>query len=670
MEHDDTKTNPQVKRLQKLVEQSGQKWRHAFKDIESSRNYAMGMRKGKKTKQEYSKSDVVQSNQIFATLQAMLPLTYAQNPEIGVKPEAFVDVEDPMLPQTRQFTRTLEIVLNKAMADAGLKKSMLSLIRSIQVSRVGWLKMSYQRDYVSDPIILNRLEDAQDQMAALNANMNSLMDESGYSAEDLEIKEKELEQTISSLEGQVNILRAEGLVIDNILVEDIRMDPDVETLDQYQRAKWIAQRTWMDKESVQEQFGLKKKDVEKFTAYQRSGSGRPTPDSPRSYTTDTETDTLISVWELWDKGTGTVYWWAEGCNDWLREPWQPERVGQRFYPFFCLGFNYVDSREWPLSDVEMLMKLQDEYDLSRTQEAKHRELTKPMFVADRARVSRQDVTSFSVAEIGEILLIDAGGQPVNQVFTPAQHPPMIPQVYDITRVRGDMEWVSGLGDAQRGSVGRAKTATEASIQQEGLSTRVEARKDQLEDMISEMAVYGAEILLQEMPQELVQRYAGMTAFWPADQMTKDQIFSLTEIKIRAGSSGKPNKEQDMQKWGMIMPEVKEVLERALMMQQEMMIPVELNPWVKLLSETMRKADEAFDVMEMFPQELLQFLNQIGQQRIQLQQMELQNAQLQMQMQTMQMQMQAQQVMMGEQNLEANDQMLAEEEQAMAEQPVQ
>ena len=661
MDNDKT-SNPQVKHLQKLVDRSTGKFKSALQDIDVSRNYAYGVKKGKKPKTQYAKSDLVQSNQIFATLQAMLPLTYAQNPEIAVKPEAYVDVDDPMLPATRQFTRTLEVVLNKALGDAGLKRAMMGVIRSIQTARVGWVKLSYQREYTKDPIILNRLEDAQDQMAALAANVTSLMDEQGYSKDELTVKEMELEQTIKAMESQVSVMRSEGLVIDNIPVEDIRIDPDVDNLEDYKRAAWIAQRTWLSRDALCEQFDMKPKEAAKLTSYKRSGSGKPeVSGNAVPYGTDTDAEDLICAWELWDKSTGTVYWWAEGGKDWLRDPWQPAKAGQRFYPFFMLGFNWVDGKEWPLSDVELLTKLQDEYDISRVQEAKHRELTKPMFIADRARVDRRDVTSFSVGEIGEIILIDAGGQPVNQVFQPAMHPPMIPNVYDISRVRGDMEWVSGLGDAQRGAVGRAKTATEASIQQEGLSTRVEARKDQLEDYISEIASFATEILLQELPIELVQRYAGMSAYWPADQMTKDQIYSMSEIKIRAGSTGKPNKQQEMQKWGMLMPEIKEVMERAIQMQEEMMIPISMNPWVKLLSETMRKADEAFDVMEMFPEELVMYLDQIGQQKRQMQQMELQMAQLQMQMQ-------AQQMMMGDQQMMGNE--MALEQQAGAVPPEQ
>ena len=60
-----------------------------------------------------------------------------------------------------------------------------------------------------------------------------------------------------------------------------------------------------------------------------------------------------------------------------------------------------------------------------------------------------------------------------------------------------MEWISGLGDAQRGGVMRAKTATEANIQQEGLATRIQEKIDATEDWLKELAWFSAEILLQE-----------------------------------------------------------------------------------------------------------------------------------------------------------------------------
>ena len=143
------------------------------------------------------------------------------------------------------------------------------------------------------------------------------------------------------------------------------------------------------------------------------------------------------------------------------------------------------------------------------------------------------------------------------------------------------------------------------------------------------------------------------------------MFSLSEIKIRAGSSGKPNKQQDLEKWGKLMPEIKEALQMAIQLQQEVMIPIAANPWIKLIQETFRKADEALDVMEFFPPELLQYLGHVGNQKRMLQQAELQQAQMQMGIQQQQMQTESQQMDMQSQEMAMQQQQMAEQEQQHA-----
>ena len=113
-----------------------------------------------------------------------------------------------------------------------------------------------------------------------------------------------------------------------------------------------------------------------------------------------------------------------------------------------------------------------------------RKLSKPHYVTDGSLIDdMKDLKSFAIAELGEITVINAAGRPVNEVFQAAEPPPFNPQVYDTTNIRTDIEWMSGLGDAQRGGVLRAKTATEANIQQQGLTARLDEKRDALEDWL-------------------------------------------------------------------------------------------------------------------------------------------------------------------------------------------
>jgi hypothetical protein len=272
-------------------------------------------------------------------------------------------------------------------------------------------------------------------------------------------------------------------------------------------------------------------------------------------------------------------------------------LGQRWLPFFILAYNFVDGMEWPVSDAELLMELQDEYNTVRTQQAEHRELSAPFWLGDKSRVNREDVETFRDSVLGDIALINAGGQPVSQVFQAAQMPPMNPVVYDTQPIRADIEWLSGLGDAQRGSVQRAKTATEATMVEQGLANRVGEKQDTTEDWLTDISRFAAEILLQEMSLDQVQRIAGPNAVWP--QANKKQFIEMVSIDIRAGSTGKPDKAREKEQWTQILPLIMQMMDSVNMARMQGM-PDEQNGHIQLLEETMRRFDERFDINKLLP----------------------------------------------------------------------
>jgi len=61
-----------------------------------------------------------------------------------------------------------------------------------------------------------------------------------------------------------------------------------------------------------------------------------------------------------------------------------------------------------------------------------------------------------------------------------------------------IEMVSGAGDAERGTVMRAKDRDRSFLPQPGLASRTSERQDTIEDLIASMAHYSAEILMQEL----------------------------------------------------------------------------------------------------------------------------------------------------------------------------
>ena len=605
-----------LKKFQQNVQLSYKKWKVKYKEIEHARKYALGRMNERTqimtdTQALLEGNRLIKGNIIHATLQGLIPYIYAKNPEIKVRPLEYVEPSGYEYRVSDLFAQTLEVVLNEALQKAELKKIAKQVLRSCMTSKIGIVKVTYQRDYYTDPLVSRQFNDAQDSLAKMQNDVQRLMQDNEDTSEKEALIE-EVQNTMVALQSQVEVLQREGLNLGFIRPEDFRMDTSLDTLQDYDQAKWIANVTWMTPTDVMERFQLTKEQVEKFTVYRRTQDGilnRLNKEEAWGSSSTEDVNLAMAVWEYWDRTTQTVYTWAEGCERWIKDPFAPSRMGDVFFPYFILGLNWIDGQEWPVSETELLMSLQDEYNTIRTQQTKHRELSAPFFVADASRVNYEDIEVFSNASIGEIALINASGQDVRSVFQPSNPPPMNPQVYDTTPLRVDMEWISGLGDAQRGGVMRAKTATEANIQQSGLATRVQEKVDMTEDWLKKIAWFSAEILLQEIPPQKAQQIAGPHAFWPI--LNKQQLYDSVYINIAAGSTGMPDTDAERMRWTELMPVIMQGIQFVQQLRQ-MGIPDQFNPYVQLLEETFKRFDERIDIAKFLPplpEEMQNFLMQ-------------------------------------------------------------
>ena len=593
-----------LKKCQKNISLSYKKWKKYYKEIEHNRVYALGKLNPRsitmvpsQNMQEGGRS--IKGNIIHATLQGLLPHIYAKNPEIRIRPHKYVEAGSSEYRVADLFSATLETVLNESLKKADLKKVAKQVIRSCMTSKIGIVKVTYQRDYYKDPLVSRQFNDAQDSLARLQSDVRELMANDTYGGEKDELIE-EVKETMLGLQDRVEVMQREGLNLGFVRPEDFRMDTSLDTLQEYQSAQWMANVTWMTPSDVMDRFQISKKEVEEFTIYRRTDAGilnRLTRDDAVQANSTEDVNLAVAVWEYWDRTAQTVFTFAEGGKKWLKEPFHPNRLGEKFFPFFLLGLNWVDGQEWPISETELLLSLQDEYNTIRTQHSKHRELSTPFFVADASRVNYEDIEVFSNAAIGEIALINASGQNVNTVFQPAVPPPMNPQVYDTAPLRTDMEWISGLGDAQRGGVNRAKTATEANIQQAGLATRIAEKVDQTEDWLKELGWFAAEILLQEIQPQKAMEIAGPQAFWPI--LNKQQLYDSVFIDIAAGSTGMPDTNEERMRWIELMPIIMQNIELVQQM-RSFGVPDEFNPYVQLLEETFARFDERIDISKFLP----------------------------------------------------------------------
>lgn len=541
----------------------------------------------------------LRANLIHGTISAVLPNVYARNPEISITPaHAGADI--------KLFCSTLEKVTNRALEHAQLKNRAKSTVRAALTCSFGILKVMYQRNVHEDAYIQGRINDAQENLLSIGELEKDLQDKDETNHHDA--KRAELEELIASLQEQSEVQSAEGLVIDRVLTENLLIDPSICEFWDYTDADWMCQVIPMKRSQAE---ALYKKNLSNAKIYQ-SAQGEPVHKKARRLASmhldagPVSDDQQIAVLEIWDRTSQRVYTMVEGATDWLREPYSPPRAGERWYPFFLLPYQVVDGQFVGPSLVDLTERLQDEHNEARDRFNQHRDLCIPGWVAS-ADINEKTIKKYSDSRFGEITIVDTEGKPLNQVIIPRGHPKIDPIVYDTSAVRYDWEQVTGLQDAARSTVVRPKTATEANILQRALSGRVFEFKDQIEDWLQDIAQYSAQVLLQELTKEQVERYVGApisktimvdgqtittkekTYDWP--ELTKERIFEMVDLRIRAGTTGSPDGNEEREGWLKVLPMITSL---SIQIQNLQARGMDYEHIRSLLQETFLRYDDRID----------------------------------------------------------------------------
>lgn len=593
------------------------------------RRYTWGTRHGEQSGSESS----ARTNLVYATIATLLPHIYAKNPEIAVAPTEAVGKGEYQ--RIKEFCKTAQVMLNNVLVEeARLKRRMKSNVRATMTTSVGWIKMSFQESLKGDPLIIRRINDAQDNIRHIEAliqkaDKSTDLDEQGR-------LRLEAQTALKGLMNSPEVKIFKGFAIDRVKTEDIFiLDESIVEFDEYADAKQIAHRIWMTDDDYCETFG--KKPTEGAIQYGQPAPNDLTDDAGEKVTfgNNAEKTNYRAVYEVWDRTTNMIYTVCEGVKGYCRDPFPLSPSSQRWYSFFALGFNQVEGRWRPISDVELLMRLQDEYNTTRTLFAETRKEAIPVRVFRKnGGLTQADIEALVNRKSREFIGVEGNPSvPINQDLMQLDGIKIDPEAFDVTLIRNDMDMLVGLSDASRANLMQAKTATEAEIMRQALMTRVAERQDTVEDMISEMALSALEIMLQKFTLEEVKQIVGEGAVWP-EQMERETIFHKVRVSVRAGSTGKPNILKERESWAQIMPILNDTMTQVAELRMQGHFDL-ANSKIELLKETLQRYDEKIDVDRFIPQEEF---DESGQ-RVQQQNAMMQAQQAQEQLQLMQAELQ-------------------------------
>ena len=601
-----------VKKRWKTYERAREFYINFRKQIAIDRRYASGT------------SDLawaVDTNLIGAFIDILTSLLYAKDPDISAKKCQQVDNSNTM--PMDNFAKTIQIVISQLWRRGKLKKAAKKNIRSVLSVGEGWLKANMiTSDKPPNPETETALNDARETLARLEAQIQLLEDADGKDPETLEAEKAEKEELIDTLEKKIEVSVTRMFCIDFVKAENIQVSVDVDHISDYVDANWIADEMFIEAEDVLERFqDLEVEDIKSAKKYFSRPpkelttretdnvlpQGQMTAESAMAYTTqgsDPESPAFYRCVEMWDRTDKHVYTMIEGVKMWPKQPFTPAYPTSRFFPYFYTAFYEVDGQRHPQSLSWRLYKLQDEYSSTRSNFRLTRERSIPGVLFNAAMLDSNEAKKLTESKHQEYTGLQASdpSTPIADLFAAKPVAAIDMRVFDPTLILNDMERMSGVQEAlssASNTPGNPQTATEANIQQSGTQARTGADRDAHEDMLTDLARYTVEQALQCLPADEVQRMAGKTAFWPVG-MDLEDLFTLVEVQLQAGSTGKPNKSTDQQAWATILPLVKQTLqeiEQALASNNQALAKV----YIELVKETMVRMGDESDPDRFIPQ---------------------------------------------------------------------
>jgi hypothetical protein len=448
--------------------------------------------------------------------------------------------------------KTLEIVHSHQVGEQipPFKIQMKQLVRRTITTGVGYVELGFHRLYERRPEDADRVTDITEQLAAMERLSSDLSD---GEVQDYEAEAEELRQLLKAIQDNPDMLVREGLDYDFPGATTIVPDMNCKQLRGFLGARWVARRFLLKPSDIEEIY---KVDVGKnFARYWVSGDSHG-PDVLSGVDTqrDVEDQDFACVYRIYDKTTGLVYHVCEGYPDFLVEPEAPACRLERFFPIFVLTFNDVENEYniFPPSDVELLRHMQMDHNVSRQRLREHRDANRPKHVTSKGKLDIEDKGKISGSSAHDVIELNGlnPGDRIENILQAMPHNPIDPNLYETSSTFEDMLRVGGSQEANLGGTAGA-TATETSIAEASRMSSIGSNVDDLDDFLTDIAKSSGHVMLYELSVETVKEIAGPGAVWP--EWSKEDIARDLWLEIRAGSSGKPNRVQEIQNFERMAP---------------------------------------------------------------------------------------------------------------------
>lgn len=443
--------------------------------------------------------------------------------------------------------KTLEIVTHKSLDEPTprFKVQAKQLVRRVLTCKVGYVKVGYQREMGYSPDCAASIKDVTEKLEQIK---RLTADAADGEILPQEAEAEELRQSLKTLHEKKELLVREGVTYS--FPKAWNIIPDHENTTQlcgFVGSEWIVEQYFFPPKKVQKIYGI---DVgSNFTQHNVEGGKADRRSKAQSF---------CAVYEVHDLVNQQVFTICEGYPGYIKAPANEDiEIGQ-VHPYFALTFNDVESTNdkalesiYPPADAELLQPMAREYNRAREGLRVHRVANRPAHVAAKGVFSDEDKEKLATHADHELIELGIGKQDdVKRVLGPKPTVPIEKDLYEVEHVFIDVQRVIGDQAANLGGTS-GSTATESSIAENSRVSTLQSNIDDLDEFFTDVMRATGEILLLNMSKEMVVRIAGPGAAWP--ELGRKDVIDQLYLEIRAGSSGRPNRQVRLQTIEKTMP---------------------------------------------------------------------------------------------------------------------
>ena len=420
----------------------------------------------------------------------------------------------------------------------GFKKQLKAMVRRTKVKKVSYIKLDFDRELELDPDVTLAIDDATSQLAQIKLLSEQM---AAGEIDESEAKAAELRYLIEQLQAKQEIVAREGPVWGFPRSNKVIVDTEVTHFKTFTGACWIAEEMDLTPDMVKKVYD---KDIAgKFKEFVPDDDTTAKTGARRTASAEKRKKSVARIYVVQDKENGQTFTVCEGCDEFLREPGEPDVRIPRFWTIWPLIFNELESdkQKLPHSDVYLARHPQKEMNRSREGLREHRVANRPKYAVAKGALSNEDKAKLA-SNIAHALLELKGlkpGQPVSELMQRLELVGIDPNMYDVSAMYQDIQRAIGSQEADLGGPSNA-SATQSSIAENSRGASLSENIDDLDELLTDVAHSFAQLCLLELSKQTVQEIVGPGAVWPEMPETREEVAKDLLLEIKAGSSGRPN----------------------------------------------------------------------------------------------------------------------------------